>query len=54
MTGPLSYLKSKQDRESVRDLRLVEMASKAQTDARFALSGPDYPQVPILKTVGAV
>ena len=30
------------------------MTSEVKTDARFGLSGPDYPQVPILKAVGAV
>ena len=33
---------------------MASMASKAKTDARFELSGPDYPQVLILKAVGAI
>ena len=32
----------------------ASMVSKAKTDDRFKLSGPEYPQVPILKAVGAV
>ena len=32
----------------------ASMTSEAKTDARFELSGQDYPQGPILEAVGAV
>ena len=64
-SGPLTteVLDRKQDRESVRDLRLAEivevksvasMTSEVKFDPRFEISCRDYPHVPILVAVGAI